>query len=609
MNLTGILNDREIKALCTEGGMIQPFVPEQAGRPSYGLGSFGYDIRLGSKFLVPIGGINAVLDPIAFPRGHFREIEVTDTLEVAPGSQVLAESVERFHMPDDVAGVCWGKSSYARCGLLVNVTPLECFDDQTEILTLGGWKRFEDLGEHEIVATLSDDGILEYHPIIAKQKYWHKGDMISIKGTSIDLLVTPDHTLYVRRQNKFEFERIRADEVEGYYELEFKRDAVWIGKWPKTFILNTIENEGQKTTRQIAQQTKMILREHGSLLTPEIYELLDEPKPTKRTFYRLMGILASIGAVKRTAIHLTESRSVGASHFWKFSMGDEGLFDDYGMLEPMDVPTDLWASFFGLWIAEGSAYRSAKGDWTVKVAALKTNSKRKAGGLLYKLPFNWTETNAGFTTNSKQLALYLMQFGHAHDKYIPPEIKGLSPGLLRKFLYWYMVGDGNFSTSTAGSSSKRLIDDLQEVGLKAGYPASFWVGKEDGTSINAAPQYHQNGDHYKIRFSKNATPKLGRGRDAWTRVPYEGYVYDVTVPPNHTIYVRRNGKAVWTGNCGWKGVLTIELANLSPLPIRLHIGQGIAQVVFFRGERPRRTYAEKEAGGVYQDQPGVTLPK
>ena len=114
MNVTGILNDREIKALCEEGGMISPFVSKQEGKPSYGLGSFGYDMRLGSKFLVPIGGINAVLDPIAFPRGHFREIEVTDTLEVAPGSQVLAESVGRFHIPDDVAGVCWGKSSYAR---------------------------------------------------------------------------------------------------------------------------------------------------------------------------------------------------------------------------------------------------------------------------------------------------------------------------------------------------------------------------------------------------------------------------------------------------------------------------------------------------------------
>ena len=123
--MTGILNDREIRALCEKERMISPFVPEQAGKPSYGLGSFGYDMRLGSKFRVPIGGINAVLDPIDFPRGHFREMEAMHTLEIAPGSQVLAESVETFHIPDDIAGVCWGKSSYARCGLLVNVTPLE----------------------------------------------------------------------------------------------------------------------------------------------------------------------------------------------------------------------------------------------------------------------------------------------------------------------------------------------------------------------------------------------------------------------------------------------------------------------------------------------------
>ncbi len=121
-----LLSDREIAALCQgERPMITPFLPRQEGKPSYGLSSFGYDIRLGRKFLVPLGGVNAVLDPVNFPRALFREIEVDGTFELAPHSQVLAESVETFWMPDDVLGVCWGKSSYARCGLLVNVTPLE----------------------------------------------------------------------------------------------------------------------------------------------------------------------------------------------------------------------------------------------------------------------------------------------------------------------------------------------------------------------------------------------------------------------------------------------------------------------------------------------------
>lgn len=136
VNNWGILSDQELRALC-EGDiwMIDPFVPEQRGKPSYGLGSYGYDIRLGKRFLVPLGGVNAILDPLNFPSQHFREITVPDIevgnrvrggyFDLAPHSMVLAESIEWFNMPDDVLGICLGKSSYARCGLLVNATPLE----------------------------------------------------------------------------------------------------------------------------------------------------------------------------------------------------------------------------------------------------------------------------------------------------------------------------------------------------------------------------------------------------------------------------------------------------------------------------------------------------
>ncbi len=120
------LSDREILELCTNGRpMISPFVPRQEGKPSYGLSSFGYDLRLGPRFLVPLGGLNAVLDPLNFPREHFREIVAETTFDLAPHSQVLAESVEVFAMPDDVTGLAFGKSTYARCGLLCNLTPLE----------------------------------------------------------------------------------------------------------------------------------------------------------------------------------------------------------------------------------------------------------------------------------------------------------------------------------------------------------------------------------------------------------------------------------------------------------------------------------------------------
>ena len=122
----GLLSDREIAALCSgERPLIEPFVPRQAGKPSYGLGSFGYDIRLGKRFLAPVEGAGGHLDPHGSPGRLFRELEEPRAYELPPGSWVLAESVETFHMPDDLLGLCLGKSSYARCGLLVNATPLE----------------------------------------------------------------------------------------------------------------------------------------------------------------------------------------------------------------------------------------------------------------------------------------------------------------------------------------------------------------------------------------------------------------------------------------------------------------------------------------------------
>jgi len=122
----GILNDREIAAL-TQGTppLIEPFVPRQAGKPSYGLGSFGYDIRLGSRFMIPDAASALTLDPKGTPREAFREVVCEPAFELPPGTFALGESVERFAMPDDVTGLAFGKSSYARCGLVVNVTPLE----------------------------------------------------------------------------------------------------------------------------------------------------------------------------------------------------------------------------------------------------------------------------------------------------------------------------------------------------------------------------------------------------------------------------------------------------------------------------------------------------
>jgi len=123
-----------IRERCEREAMISPFVavPVRKGVISYGLGPFGYDIRLADTFLAPVEAAG-VLDPRAVGRGDFVERQA-DPIDLLPGRFILGRSVETFRIPRDVVGVCWGKSTYARVGVLVNVTPLE--PEWTGVLTI-----------------------------------------------------------------------------------------------------------------------------------------------------------------------------------------------------------------------------------------------------------------------------------------------------------------------------------------------------------------------------------------------------------------------------------------------------------------------------------------
>ncbi len=129
----GILSDKEIRALCESVGMIDPYVPElvreQDGKKviSYGQSSFGYDIRAGEEwFIMDERFGNKILDPKDFDSTVMvRVVSEEAPILIPPHSFALTHSVERFKMPEDVVGVAVGKSTYARSGLLVNITPLE----------------------------------------------------------------------------------------------------------------------------------------------------------------------------------------------------------------------------------------------------------------------------------------------------------------------------------------------------------------------------------------------------------------------------------------------------------------------------------------------------
>ena len=126
-----IKSDRWIRRMAVEHRMIEPFVPEQVRRSpegrqliSYGTSSYGYDIRCADEFKIFTNINSAIVDPKQFDASSFVDVRA-EVCIIPPNSFALARTVEYVRVPRDVLVVCLGKSTYARCGIIVNVTPLE----------------------------------------------------------------------------------------------------------------------------------------------------------------------------------------------------------------------------------------------------------------------------------------------------------------------------------------------------------------------------------------------------------------------------------------------------------------------------------------------------
>jgi dCTP deaminase len=121
-----IKSDKWIKRMALDQRMIEPFVDNQvrSGVISYGVSSYGYDVRVGDEFKVFTNVYNTVVDPKNFDPKSFVDIQA-DVCIIPPNSFALASTIEYFRIPRDILTVCLGKSTYARCGIIVNVTPFE----------------------------------------------------------------------------------------------------------------------------------------------------------------------------------------------------------------------------------------------------------------------------------------------------------------------------------------------------------------------------------------------------------------------------------------------------------------------------------------------------
>ena len=382
-----------------------------------------------------------------------------------------------------------------------------CYDSETEVLTEDGWKYFKDLSFEDRIATLNDNGYLEYQKptdIIAEK---YKGKMYRLENRGVSLCVTPNHNLYVAKGSYYDWRNNRNRQ----YSFELTTPETYFGK-DKRF-------------------------KKGCLWDGY------EPDPV----YRIKGY-------EYDTLFKANDPNSGTRHYIDKNQ-------EYDI-----VP---FLKFLGFYVAEGcvSVGSNNKSSGCIAVAYNKLTEEELVCDLLDGIGCDYKQSdykdNNGATKRiyDRTLGEWLRkECGHgAPNKKVPQFIKRLSPKYIEIFLTYLFIGDGQ-KTKTANilsTTSKQLSDDVQELLLKCGYCSRC-------TIIDAEKKYNNRTSHdgldiegkhdvYQINWLKLTEIEIDNSKAKKTKsfieewINYNGSVYCVSVP-NHIIYIRRNGKGVWCGN-------------------------------------------------------------
>ena len=225
--------------------------------------------------------------------------------------------------------------------------------------------------------------------------------------------------------------------------------------------------------------------------------------------------------------------------------------------------SELFMKFFGIWLAEGSCSINPKNRFVIKITQNNQNIKNFLAKELKDFPQKlWIGKDCIYIKPQNELGKFLKDLGKSSQKYIPDFIKNLSSRLLKILLNFYLLGDGyiqprheTLSGNIANgskiifTSSKKLADDLSEIALKAGFIPSIRVEKRKGNLHRFKTGYYRlNTDIYTIILGKYKFFNF-RKKKQLKKVKYNDYVYCVELEKFHTLWVKRNGKTVWCGNC------------------------------------------------------------
>lgn len=372
-----------------------------------------------------------------------------------------------------------------------------CYDNETEVLTNHGWKYFKDLNSSDLFYSI-DINTMNCEFVRAKRfiNDSYNGEMIKINSQSIDLLVTPNHNLLV----SYQYNDKRYD-IRKKFLLEEASDVLFHKLVSMKKNCNPIE--GIKTDTFVIPEITVIDRNQYSPLTKTI-----ESKIVNiHDFAKFLGFYISDGCCVKAGYHYNII----------IGKGDFSIIQKYYVI--LSKITDN------------------------KVSIKVDTKNRKSPCYL-------------LIVHDRRLYNYLINLGKTHEKHIPQEFFKYDYTILLSLLEGLIDGDGCFNKQNNSynftTTSPQLRDDFQRLALHIGFSSSSTECNrinQPGGIINGRQIINKNISYtLSLNRKKNSPIIKNITRDPFTIESYNGNIYCVELEKNHTLYVRRHGKCVWSGN-------------------------------------------------------------
>ena len=362
---------------------------------------------------------------------------------------------------------------------------LKCHDDQTEVLTKRGWLLFKDTKISDLFATRSPSGDFMWQEAIDIFSHRYTGKMVHLKQTGLDVCVTPNHRMLLFNNNNYStYFKLAKDLKPKNHEMIIRTSTSWKGEYPDFLITDGRESFGMK--RYIKVQ----------------------------------------GNKKNSA------------------------WESFGRNEDRKILLRDFIAFLGLYVAEGSC--SGVRNGVREFGRISISQERKSkhfngiSKLLERTGLNWKYSGHSFRVGDMGLADILFPLGNKYSKKLPTWVINLPIKYLEILWEWALKGDGHVTEDgyrVYATVSPVLAGQLQELLQKCGRSASILKMKpskgyfKDGRLVKATTMCYLVSER-KSSCSVIPTPKY---------IDYDGNVYCASVP-NGTLYTRRNGYAIWSGN-------------------------------------------------------------